>query len=110
MINASAVLERVKKLGKSHPNEERECRYVDIEGQGCCIVGNALIDEGMSPAPFLEDDDLNRFTNVAELFKIYGKELGLVNDLSEGDLQALKRAQAEQDAGAAWGDATEHLR
>lgn len=110
MINASAVLERVEKLGKKYPDELRPCQYVDKDGQGCCIVGRALIEEGADPGPFLEDEDLNKFTSVAELFRDYAEELGLRNDLSENDFIGLKIAQSRQDADLSWGSATEHLR
>lgn len=110
MIKASAVLERINQLGQEHPEGERPCRYVFDDGQGCCIVGTALIGAGMDPAPFLDDEDLNNYTDVRELFRHHAKELGLVNDLSEDDFLKLRNAQLWQDQGATWGGATEHLR
>lgn len=110
MIKASALLERIEELGKTHPTRVSECRYVKDDGSGYCIVGTALVDLGMDPAPFLADEELNQFTNVRELFAYHGEDLGLVNDLSADQLIRLHRAQGHQDAGETWGDAISILR
>lgn len=110
MIKASAVRERVIQLGDEDPSAVRKCRYIKDDGSGCCIVGAALVDLGINPAPFLADEDLNEFSDVRELFDYHGKDLGLVNDLSGEQFGRLRWAQRLQDEGATWGDAVSILR
>lgn len=118
-VKASDVLKTVKKLGKKHPDRSRPCQYVRENGKGCCIVGTALLKHGLDPQVFLADDDLNGFTDVRRLFlgdiedetdEGYAAALGLEQDLSEAELEKLRRVQTLQDQGEPWGQAIAPLR
>lgn len=106
MITATRLLNRVRALGTKEPMRVAECKYVDVDTkQPCCIVGHALLAQGAPVDPFLEDDDLNRFTNVMELFECYSDRFNLVNDSGSALATLVEIQKAQDEAATTWGAA-----
>lgn len=111
-ITASTVLQNVLALAAEQPNTQASCVYFNDDGTPCCIVGSALARAGLSAKPFLEDDDLNQWTDAYCLFAYHGDELGLAS-IDEDDedgvaaMNRLKVIQGKQDSGSPWGEAAQ---
>ena len=108
-ITGEQLIETVRAVAHEHPNfvynshevPGKACFYRnEITGEPDCIIGRALDALGVLP----EEMGLNNTVSVLILLGTLS-DSGLVEEISQSQMNWLCRVQSYQDSGDTWGDA-----
>lgn len=116
--DAKGLIDSVLRLARKNPEfiyskeySDGGCRYVDESGNGMCLLGRAMIENGLDPEVFSELSPTPAGTEVPaneNLFRAIAKTV--VDEISREEISALQLVQFYQDGDEPWRYAVGPLR